>query len=90
VDVGQELRVADLEKVEGVEVLTDQRLTVVKISTLISRQAEVEAKAEAKEAVVEEKPAEETQAKQIDESKKNIKEASDNAQPHIPEKSDKK
>ncbi|MBI2029976.1 50S ribosomal protein L25 [Candidatus Gottesmanbacteria bacterium] len=42
----QELKVADIKKIPGVEILSDKNLTVVKVGTLVSKEAEALAKEE--------------------------------------------
>ncbi len=44
--VDQEIKVSDLKLPAGVTVLTDQTLTVVKVGSLVTKEAEAEAKAE--------------------------------------------
>lgn len=46
-EVDQELKVTDIQVPKGVEVLTDSTLSVVKVGSLVSREAEAEAAAEA-------------------------------------------
>ena len=46
-DLGQELNVSDLKISSGVTVLTDPNVVIVKVGSLISREAEAEAAAEA-------------------------------------------